>query len=1034
MDDYDASQPTIGSSFKAELLSADASLGAYRVLKCFQVSVMGALYSVEKVTSLEPYFVWVLPLLVNKSTLVEDQLPILTRKLSGLESPSLLRFLKYEKIDERMCFFYEWFESQTLEAWSCEQTRSAIAIEPKNDLPEDLRLQTNHPFSLTRNIDQAHSAQIKRFVEQLSAILMHAHQIGLYHQALIPRHCLINPMGEIRLVGLGLMSLFDQNTYEQVISALIPPIRKTRDREILEVSDVQLRGHGSVLNPVPTTDVHGLGVFTLYLITGKKPTLLRPWELPVEFLKTNGQAWHVFLLRCLTDEMRRRYASMSRLREDLEKWDSLQMADAEEYLESEPFMGNVPEVASVPSMRKRIAFLSISVIVFALILFGLVRFLTSENEVSSEMERIERVVELGDSWQLELLTDPQSVQVSFKGTAVGRCNVLDGRLRIRGSKGPYEVFVSAEGFLLKKLELKLTSDPVSIPVQLEPEWGLGVIKSAPHTLVELKTDKGLYVQLGTTDASGLLELNEKVLSGDRLLRFSHPAYEPLERLLTVTSKERSMIEIPLSALPVAFSVRSDPSGAEVFLNGYSQGFTPLDLSQVQAAVPIQLRLFKQGYHEIIQEVVLKEGRSNTFDAGVLTLRTGALTCDIQLSGVDPDRHTIEQMKLIMNGTVQPYTTVLDQIREGVYTVEVAHPDYYSAVAELTVQDAETVTMRADLKPRPGRLSLTLEPKSVVYELWVNGSKVEGDNNVYAFEANGVYDVELRSQDFLTASRQLRFLPNQEIEWNLKWIPIPGPQFAKVWQVPYLGMWLNPVSSGIFKIGSLPQEHGRIPNEGPLTEINLEYPFWMGRYEVTQREYESVMGFNPSLTKSPQHPVDKVSWTESAEFCRRLTDKERTAGRLPEGYVYRLPTQAEWEYVCRAGSVSAFHFGDRVNGVEANCRGLYPRAQDSGTINMDTRYGSLPVGSFEPNAWGFFDMHGNVGEWCQDSFNDRYPGISLSNWSGEVSGEDRAVRGGGWSDLANRCRSAARERLKPIHRSNAIGFRVVLAPAWPIELK
>jgi formylglycine-generating enzyme required for sulfatase activity len=150
------------------------------------------------------------------------------------------------------------------------------------------------------------------------------------------------------------------------------------------------------------------------------------------------------------------------------------------------------------------------------------------------------------------------------------------------------------------------------------------------------------------------------------------------------------------------------------------------------------------------------------------------------------------------------------------------------------------------------------------------------------------------------------------------------------------------------------------------------------YEVTQQQYEKVMGTNPSTTKGPQNPVEKVSWNDAVEFCRKLSalPAEKSAG-----YVYRLPTEAEWEYACRAGTQTAYSFGDSES--ELGDYAWYDK-NAGGTTH--------PVGSKKPNAWGLYDMHGNVFEWCQDWYGS-YPSGSVTDPTGESSGSHRVVRGG-----------------------------------------
>jgi formylglycine-generating enzyme required for sulfatase activity len=191
------------------------------------------------------------------------------------------------------------------------------------------------------------------------------------------------------------------------------------------------------------------------------------------------------------------------------------------------------------------------------------------------------------------------------------------------------------------------------------------------------------------------------------------------------------------------------------------------------------------------------------------------------------------------------------------------------------------------------------------------------------------------------------------------------------------------------------------------EVTLSKPFYMGVTEVTQAQYEAIMGTNPSSFKGPANPVETVSWNDATEFCKKLSEKTRQA--------VRLPTEAEWEYACRAGTKTAFSFGD-----DESALGDYAwYAANSG----DTTH---PVGQKKPNAWGLFDMHGNVWEWCADWWGV-YPKGAVTDPQGPASGKYRVLRGGAWPLDPGRCRSASLTDFTPDSRYFIYGFRVA-APA------
>jgi len=247
-------------------------------------------------------------------------------------------------------------------------------------------------------------------------------------------------------------------------------------------------------------------------------------------------------------------------------------------------------------------------------------------------------------------------------------------------------------------------------------------------------------------------------------------------------------------------------------------------------------------------------------------------------------------------------------------------------------------------------------------------------------------------------------------------------------MPYLALKLCWVEAGQFLMGSPIEEVGRLPNEGPQTAVRFNQGFWIGKYEVTQAQYSKVMDQNPSSVTSDSLPIDNVSWEDVRLYCQVLTNIERAAGRLPDGYVYRLPTEAEWEYAARSGSVLPFAFGNQADVSNGNFSGVYPVDVEHQVSNLD-HYGTLPVGSYPPNDFGLHDTHGNLAEWTLDRYNGRLYGGSLVDPRPRDAGRRVVVRGGSWEDFAVRVRSAARDEIRGDTKSNAIGFRVALAPAF-----
>jgi len=215
----------------------------------------------------------------------------------------------------------------------------------------------------------------------------------------------------------------------------------------------------------------------------------------------------------------------------------------------------------------------------------------------------------------------------------------------------------------------------------------------------------------------------------------------------------------------------------------------------------------------------------------------------------------------------------------------------------------------------------------------------------------------------------------------------------------VGMLLVPIPAGTFTMGRPAVAH----------KVTLTKPFLLGQHEVTQEQYEKVMGTNPSKFKGKQNPVEGVSWNDAVEFCRKLSQlsEEKAAG-----YVYRLPTEAEWECACRAETTTKYSFGDSAS--ELGAYGWYDENSEKTTH---------PVGGKKPNPWGLYDMHGNVFEWCQDWYGD-YPSGSVTDPTGAASGSSRVIRGGGWYGDPRLLPFGEPRWNAPGFRRSSLGFRVL----------
>jgi formylglycine-generating enzyme len=254
-----------------------------------------------------------------------------------------------------------------------------------------------------------------------------------------------------------------------------------------------------------------------------------------------------------------------------------------------------------------------------------------------------------------------------------------------------------------------------------------------------------------------------------------------------------------------------------------------------------------------------------------------------------------------------------------------------------------------------------------------------------------------------------------------------------------------IKGGTFTMGSPDDEPERQDDE--LQHQVTVSSFFIGKYEVTQKEYQEIMGTNPSGFKGDNLPVENVSWYDAVEYCNKRSQKE---GLTPAYTIntkqsdpshknddedsikytvtwnknangYRLPTEAGWEYACRAGTTTPFNTGNNITTSQANYNGNYPYNNNA---KGEYREKTTPIGSFVPNAWGLYDMHGNVDEWCWDWYGEDYPTGAQTDPVGAVTGFSRVLRGGSWYSDGQALRSAYRLNSNPSNRGSFIGFRLV----------
>ncbi len=458
------------------------------------------------------------------------------------------------------------------------------------------------------------------------------------------------------------------------------------------------------------------------------------------------------------------------------------------------------------------------------------------------------------------------------------------------------------------------------------------------------------------------------------------------------------------AADVVVSFTSDPAGAMVEIDGRPVGQTPCTRPLAPGLYQVGIKKVRYMPHNTLLEV--KAGLAPvtatlTPDFGWLTVTSDppglAVTIDGREAGATPLRAL--------------------EIDTGAHDVLVTSPVHHDEGERVVIDRGERETVDVAPVPRNGGLKVIAtdaDGNAVMGRVLIDGVDA-GATYAPITVLMGRHEVEVRSD----AGGWTGAVTVVERELATVEAVVESSAAASL-----RGMTLVGIPAGTFTMGSPSGESGRDGDE-KQHRVTLTRGFLMSATEVTQAQYEAVMGSNPSEFKGASRPVEMVSWYDAVRFCNALSEREglTAAYRISGENVtwnldadgYRLPTEAEWEYACRAGTTTRFHSGNSDSDLELV--GWY--SGNSGEQTHD-------VGTKQPNAWGLYDMHGNVWEWCWDWYGDY--GGSVTDPAGPRSGSRRVLRGGSWYFLAQHCRSANRYRFNPDGRDSSFGFRVVRSSA------
>jgi len=1022
-----------------EIIEDGQTFGGYTILRCLSYDMLGTLYLAQNNESNQRETLFVFPSLVAQDRGFPDRFAAQTKKLCALKHPNLLAFTQPITIQNSYCLIGEAFEGL--------------------NIPDHLMMLTGSQLSVSENREAVNlpPSQVTPILEQVLAGLAFAHEGKVMHLNLNPTKILRSGFGEVKVYGYHFLAILGQELFEQLVSAGIPPLKLDPNRSFLSTTDT-LSPEARLRKPLEyRSDIYAIGVNTHWLLTGRKPT--SPYQPPSKIQPGIEAGWDAFTLHCLQRLPEDRYTTANLALEDLRNIAQLTPLEQKQPLE----LLLAPEAPAAPVAKKkesktplvkkskpvkpprrarkpltltqRLLFIGLpAILLVALAAFIYVQVETSEDSIASDIPAV-RVHE-GQTPRLRLTITPRNSMVKI-GKAVFQ--VADGELPLSIVRGDYSIVVeSPPKYRSKTIPYTVLNEPDHLFINLDPAWAVADFATVPGATITAQPEKGPVITLGVADASGNLHVVQGLGDGNYTFTASKEDYQSVQlpnQKLELTKSYHYTLRI--SAQPATITLTTDPVGTTVRIGNIVLGQTPLTTKSIPVDTDVELTLEKTGYQPVARTLRVRPNISETIDLGKLDARMGELALDFKLGGHEPTAEELRDAKIVIGNRTYPASTRhIPNMLEGSYPISFQHPDYLPMDLTMAIIGGQAASASANLQPRPSRLAIHATP-AVPITVYLNGlTLLPSADGTYPLPPNQPDKVRVDAQNFASAVRDYQPVPNQSLSWDVSLGVLPPAQIGRDYQIPYLGMDLKWIPAGNYTMGSPGNEIDRKSSEGPMTNVTFPVGFWAGRFEVTQAQYQAVMGEDPAEfgRDAPERfPVEHVSWFKAREFTQKLTEREKAAGRLLPGYEYRLPTEAEWEYFARAGTTTPFNFGDHADSSNGNFRGSYPPGSSSENITLlNSINGTQPVGTYPPNAWGLYDIHGNVGEWVLDAFRSHLPGDSITApaaYPGDDSAR-RVYRGGGWSDYARDARSAWRDPsqgVRPETTSNQIGLRIVLAP-------